>query len=328
MAIDTEQEQQQDGTFRLHDAEIDGYHQCWYAVARSDEVAAGQVVSKQFLDGRVVVWRGEDGVARVHSAYCRHMGADLALGDVEGNVLRCEFHHWEYDGTGRCTKIPVQDHIPGKARLFNFPAAERFGLIWAFNGEQPLYELPSFPTIPTEQVVSRVMEIPPLPVPPYVILSNTHDFQHVAVMHGATMDKEPAEFDVQEHTIEFENDVEDPTLGKSHQHFKLFGTNTLTLANEVGPVLVLSLFTATPINDGMTAGWTVTGTRDTPTGDPQKVIDIGEGFARTIMEDDNPVLESIRFRPDTPIAADRALMRWLRRAAEYPSAHPSKPFIS
>ncbi len=324
MSVETEP---QEGAVRFPDPATDGYHQCWYAVALSEEVAAGQVIGKEFLDGRIVVWRDADGNPHVNSAYCRHMGANLALGDVDGNVLRCEFHHWEYGTDGRCAKIPVQEHIPERARLFSFPTAERFGLIWAFNGDQPLYELPVFPTVATEDIVSHGFEIPPLPVPPYVILSNTHDFQHVAVMHGATMEHEPESFDVQEHTIEFENEVHDPTIGKTHQHFKIFGTNTLTLANQTGPVLILSLFTATPINGGLTAGYTVTGTLSSAP-DPQAIIERGEHFARTIMEDDNPVLETMRFRPDTPIGVDRPLMRWFRRAAEYPSAHPSKDLIS
>lgn len=324
MAVDVEQ---QPHTLRFPDPAVDGYHQCWYAVAMSDEVPAGTVVGKEFLDGRVVVWRGEDGVARVHSAYCRHMGADLSLGEVDGCVLRCEFHHWEYGADGRCAKIPVQPHIPERARLFNFPTAERFGLVWAFNGETPLYDLPAFPTVALEDMVSHVFEIEPLPVPPYVILSNTHDFQHVAIMHGATMEHEPQSFDVQEHTIEFENEVHDPTLGVTRQHFKIFATNTLTLANQTPGPLVLSLFTATPINHGLTKGYTVTGTL-AANPEAEKVIAFGEHFARTIMEDDNPVLQTMRFRPDTPIAADRPLMRWFRRAAAYPAAHPSRELIS
>ena len=253
------------------------------------------------------------------------MGADLALGEVDGTVLRCEFHHWEYAVDGRCSAIPVTDKIPTKARLFHFPAQERFGLIWAFSTLQPLYDLPEFPTVATAEIVSRAFEIPPLPVPPYVIVSNTMDFQHVAVMHGATMDREPESFDIQDHTVEFENDVEDPTLGSVHQHFKLFGTNTLTLSNQMGPVELLSLFTATPINDGLTKGYVVTATRD---GDhAPAVLDKGEHFAHTIMDDDNAVLQTIRFLPDTPIPADRPLMRWLRRAADYPADHPSQPYI-
>ncbi len=309
-------------------AKQDGYHQSWYPVAMSSEVAAGQVIAKEFLDGRIVVWRGEDGVAHVHSAYCRHFGADLSLGKVLGNRLQCVFHHWEYGADGRCKHIPVSSHVPKKAKLYNFPTLEQWGLIWAFNGEKPLFDLPSFPTVPTDQIAYSVFETKPLPIPPHVILANTHDFQHISVVHGASMNKEPSEFDIQEFTIEFENEVDDPTIGKSKQHFKIFGLNSLTLANQVGPMLLLSLFSATPINDGMTKGYTVTGALKNAEGGPDRIIEIGENFARGIMEDDNKILETIRFKADVPITADRALVRWLKRADEFPSAHPSKPFIT
>ena len=40
-------------------------------------------------DGRVVVWRGEDGRAHVTSAFCPHLGASLEAGDVVGQRVRC-----------------------------------------------------------------------------------------------------------------------------------------------------------------------------------------------------------------------------------------------
>lgn len=305
-----------------------GYHQCWYAVAMSSEVPAGQVVGKEFLDGRIVVWRSSSGQVAVQSAYCRHLGADLSVGEVDGDVLRCDFHHWEYGLDGRCSKIPVTDRIPQTARLYSFAAAERWGLIWAFNGEEPLYDLPEFPTLPEEQIAHRVFEIPPLPVDPYVIVSNTQDFQHVAVMHGATMEHEPATVEYGDYTVEFENDVHDPTLGEVHQHFKLFGTNTLTLSNrpQGTPIELLSLFTATPTNGGKSKGYTVTGTRNDVAA-VEEILDRGEHFARTIMEDDNLVLETIRFKPDVLIPADGPLIRWLQYAQQFPNAHPSRPYI-
>jgi phenylpropionate dioxygenase-like ring-hydroxylating dioxygenase large terminal subunit len=33
----------------------------------------GQIIGKEFLDGRIVVWRGYSGEARVMSAYCVHL---------------------------------------------------------------------------------------------------------------------------------------------------------------------------------------------------------------------------------------------------------------
>ena len=53
-----------------------GFHQCWYAIARSDEVAAGQVLGRDFLELRAIVYRGESWRVAVMSAYCRHLGAD------------------------------------------------------------------------------------------------------------------------------------------------------------------------------------------------------------------------------------------------------------
>jgi len=99
------------------------YEQNWYAVAMSDEVTVGKAIGADYLDGRVVVWRGEDGVARVMSAWCAHLGTDLSIGDVVGNEIRCAFHHWHYGDDGVCTRIPAGDKIPPKARVRRLPTS-------------------------------------------------------------------------------------------------------------------------------------------------------------------------------------------------------------
>lgn len=320
-------EESSTASVRLPDAERDGYHQCWYPIAMSREVQAGTVVAKEFLDGRVVVWRGEDGIAHVQSAFCRHLGADLSVGKVVGNNLQCVFHRWEYGGDGRCSKIPVTTAVPPRARLFNFPTEEKWGLVWAFNGEKPLYDVPHFPTMKEEQLAHRVFECHPLPVPHWLIVGNTHDFQHVKAVHNAVMEKEPEDFDLNGLTIEFQNEVTDPNLGPTRQHFKLFGTNTVALENRFGPMLILSLYSGTPISGGRTKGYTVTATLRMPGVDVEPILDRGEAFGRNIMAEDDPLLETIRFKLDQPIAADRHLIRWMERAARFPAAHPSKPYI-
>ncbi|MGH7925776.1 MAG: aromatic ring-hydroxylating oxygenase subunit alpha, partial [Candidatus Binatus sp.] len=106
-----------------------GFHQSWYAIARSDEVRAGEVIGRDFLDGRAIAYRGENGQAVVMNAYCRHLGADLSMGKVFGNDIRCAFHHWQYGPDGGCTKIPASEKIPKAARMFKYPTAEKWGLI-------------------------------------------------------------------------------------------------------------------------------------------------------------------------------------------------------
>jgi len=88
------------------------FSQSWFPICLSTDVAPGQVRGYQFLDGRVVVVRGEDGRARVMSAYCPHLGADLSLGTVAGSTVRCAFHHWRYDDAGRCIATGPGDPPP------------------------------------------------------------------------------------------------------------------------------------------------------------------------------------------------------------------------
>jgi phenylpropionate dioxygenase-like ring-hydroxylating dioxygenase large terminal subunit len=70
------------------------FNQSWFPICLSADVAAGTVKGAEFLDGRVVVFRGEDGVANVPTAFCPHLGTDLRSGAVIGSELRCAFHHW------------------------------------------------------------------------------------------------------------------------------------------------------------------------------------------------------------------------------------------
>ena len=120
------------------------FSQSWYPICLSSEAKQGEIVGRSFLDGEVIVFRGPDGQAHVFSAFCLHMGANLKEGDVVDNRIRCPYHHWEYDGTGSCVKTGAGDPPPPSARLFEYPSQERWGLVFAFNGEQPLWDLPDF----------------------------------------------------------------------------------------------------------------------------------------------------------------------------------------
>ncbi len=62
----------------------------------------------------LAVFRGsESGRVFVTSAYCPHLGADLAAGGViVGDQVRCPFHEWTFDGaTGACTQVPYADKV-------------------------------------------------------------------------------------------------------------------------------------------------------------------------------------------------------------------------
>jgi hypothetical protein len=98
--------------------------------------------------------------------------------------VRCAYHHWQFAANGRCVAIPSTNRIPPVARIYNYPAAERWGLIWAFNGAEALHELPEMPNIPEQDLYYKVFHHGVRPVEGWISASNLVDFQHLTSVHG------------------------------------------------------------------------------------------------------------------------------------------------
>lgn len=97
--------------------------------------------SLEYFGSRQVAYRGADYQVHVLDAYCPHMGADLALGTVNGNQLVCPFHHWEWGTDGICQHIPYAATIPPKARIKAWPTLEKNGLLYIWHdpeGQPPI----------------------------------------------------------------------------------------------------------------------------------------------------------------------------------------------
>ena len=166
------------------------FSESWFPICLSAELPAGKILGVDFLDGRVVAYRGENGEARVMSAYCAHVGADLSVGDIQGDTIRCAFHHWRYDGNGVCVSTKVGDPPPKAACLFKFPTCERHGIVFAYNGEHPRFEVPNF-VYPDSELALNVSVVPDdVPTDPWVLSCNTPDMQHIKALHGITFEQE------------------------------------------------------------------------------------------------------------------------------------------
>ena len=117
----------------------------WHAVARSEELSEGQVLSARLLEEDLVLWR-LDGRVLAWQDLCLHRGTRLSLGKVEDNTLVCPYHGWRYNGQGRCVHIPAHPDQPPptRARVNAYNIKEQYGLIWVSLGEPP-EEVPPFP---------------------------------------------------------------------------------------------------------------------------------------------------------------------------------------
>lgn len=124
----------------------------WYPAMLSKELKIGEVKPLRYVGRDLVIWRGEDGRARMLDAYCRHLGAHMGYGGkVDGNRLECPFHSWRYDETGAVLEIPYSKTIPPQAKRpceRQYPVTEANRIIWfwyhPFN-EAPKWEVEVLP---------------------------------------------------------------------------------------------------------------------------------------------------------------------------------------
>ena len=107
----------------------------WYPVAWSRELKRGAALAVRFAGEPVVLVRTDDGRVFALEDRCAHRQVPLSRGMVQGATIRCCYHGWSYDGSGRCIDVPYL----GKGRLPNgvrsYPCRELGGLILVFPGD-------------------------------------------------------------------------------------------------------------------------------------------------------------------------------------------------
>lgn len=108
----------------------------WYVAGWSSDLAAGESLSRRYLDQPVVVFRTAAGRHAALEDRCTHRSVPLSQGHVTGEVIRCAYHGLEYSRDGICTKIPSQDRIPPKPRVRGYPIHEQDAAIWIWMGEK------------------------------------------------------------------------------------------------------------------------------------------------------------------------------------------------
>jgi phenylpropionate dioxygenase-like ring-hydroxylating dioxygenase large terminal subunit len=304
---------------------VGGFDQCWYPIAMSSEVPPGSVFGQEFLDGRVVAYRGVSGRVSVLSAYCRHMGSDLVDGEVVGDNLQCPFHHWCYDAGGSCVGTEVGDRVPKDTSLFAFPTEERWGLIWAFNGREPTYPLPGWDRSESDRHV-RVVQYPDFRGDPFMLGINAIDVQHIRSLHG---------WDITDVlVVPGDNSFHaDMTLGSEargvapmSRHAALVGSNAVVYSDTSTGI---DTFAAGTPYRGRTRAYMITGgLRDRlPADRIDELVAAREQVSVDAIAEDLPVLEHIRFKGDTFTASDRGIVAFLQWVVKYPRAHPAQAFM-
>ena len=157
--------------------------QFWMALDNSANLAPGRAKPIRIMSEDYTLYRGASGKAQVIAQRCPHRGAMMHLGWVEGDSIRCAYHGWKFECSGRCIEQPAEE--PGFARkvsIRTYPTREYLGLVFGYFGPGEPPPFPHFPHRMTEGLI-QVWNAEEVPCNYLQSFENSMDEVHVAFTH-------------------------------------------------------------------------------------------------------------------------------------------------
>ncbi len=310
--------------FNQNDAVIEG----WYWALKSSKLNSKKPVHLNFLGRELALYRGEDGIARAVDAYCPHMGAHLAEGNVDGKGVRCFFHGWKFDEKGDLVDIPCRKSPGVESKIKTWPCQEKYGMIWIYTGEVPRQPVPFIYELKNSEVDASFGNEFVKECHPNVVMINAIDAHHFTSVHNLPVEVKFETIVHNDYCIAFENRT---TIPHTRWYLKLFDKfyekyltykmcywNGSTGSVTVGPDFLHChiIFALRPLANGHTEGQTilVTPKRKGVFGAIVNPIilwatkQVGNYFAKG----DTEVFKTINFKLKTPIKEDDSIIKFLK----------------
>ena len=109
----------------------------WYVAALSADISRSPFAVKM-VNQNVVLYRKLDGSVVALEDSCPHRRLPLSKGRVIDDTLECGYHGLRFDCSGACVDAPGTKHIPMSAVVRQYPAVEKYGLVWVWMGDSAL----------------------------------------------------------------------------------------------------------------------------------------------------------------------------------------------
>jgi len=136
----------------------------------------------------LVVFKDRSGGFGLLGEHCSHRGTSLYYGFLEDEGLRCPYHGWLYDASGRCVEQPfepAQSIMKHTLRHPAYPVQKLGGLLFAYLGpaeKQPL--LPRWDVMAWEDGVRTIRLQPTLDCNWLQAQENSADVTHTYFLHA------------------------------------------------------------------------------------------------------------------------------------------------
>lgn len=122
----------------------------WQPIGAVSEFDDKDARPARLMGEDLVLYKDLSGTFGLIDRHCPHRRADMSYGYVEECGLRCNYHGWLFDETGRCTEQPYEEMadpnstFKDKVKIKAYRVEAKAGLLWAYMGPEPAPLVPNW----------------------------------------------------------------------------------------------------------------------------------------------------------------------------------------
>lgn len=162
----------------------------WHPVAAAAELTEEKPIrAVKILGEELVVYRDKKGNFGLVGEHCPHRSASLAYGRVDEEGIRCPYHGWKFDCTGRCLEQPAEpagSTFKDRIKHVAYPVQCLGGLIYAYLGPAPAPLLPRWDVLVWEHGKRWIVKDSLIDCNWLQAMENSVDPAHLFWLHGDT----------------------------------------------------------------------------------------------------------------------------------------------
>lgn len=161
----------------------------WQPVGVAIELEAEPVQKIRIFGENLTLFRKEGGGFGLVGERCPHRCLSMEFGIPDARGLRCAYHGWLFDETGRCLEQPFEDRMAAdstykdKTPIKAYPVQELGGLVFAYLGPAPAPLLPRWDLLVRDDI-DRIVQIHKLPCNWLQCMDNAADPVHFEYLHA------------------------------------------------------------------------------------------------------------------------------------------------
>jgi 5,5'-dehydrodivanillate O-demethylase len=158
----------------------------WQPVAAAAEMEGRWTKRVRIMGEDLVLFKDRTGRLGLIGEACPHRRASLAYGIPTADGIRCPYHGWMFDGTGRCLEQPnepPESTFKDKVSLPGYPVQQLAGLVFAYLGPLPaplITKLDGYVADPAIRLIGKAV----IPCNWLQIEENSADPIHSEWLHG------------------------------------------------------------------------------------------------------------------------------------------------